>query len=159
MSIVAMSLFIFNLLPLPHTDGSSLLRSLLSLYRSSRRSEGHSHSHSYSHTNGSLPNGANHISSPKLPMSPMKATLSTAAQTAAALQPKAPSINLSRQYELNSDDEDDYDMERGGDTGGGERKKEEAWKRRLRRVIEGGMVGVGALWIAGWAMLSLLRSS
>jgi S2P endopeptidase len=83
----------------------------------------------------------------------MKATLSS---TSAALSSK-PSINLSRQYELNSDDEDDYDAEQGDDRG--DRKKEEGWKRRLRRGIEGGMMGVGAAWIAGWAMLSLLRSS
>jgi S2P endopeptidase len=143
MSIVAFSLFIFNLLPIPYTDGSSLLRHLLSLYTKPRRSDPTSFIYSSSSTS----------SIRSAPNTPMKATLSS---TSAALSSK-PSINLSRQYELNSDDEDDYDAEQGDDRG--DRKKEEGWKRRLRRGIEGGMMGVGAAWIAGWAMLSLLRSS
>lgn len=125
-STVALSLFLFNLLPLPHTDGSSLLRSLLSLKRTSK------------------------LNLPSIPT--LQATLSSSQNGKSS-----PSINLSRQYELNSDDEDEYDEERGH--GGREGKREEAWKRRVRRGVEGGVMGVGMIWAAGWAMLSLLKST
>lgn len=126
MSTVALSLFIFNLLPLPQTDGSSVLRSLFSLKKTNR----------------------NHL----ITIPTLQATLSS------PLSQKAPSINLSRQYELNSDDEDDYDEERGRGVRTGERR-EEAWKRRTRRGVEGTVLGLGAIWAGGWGMLSLLRSS
>jgi len=57
-----------------------------------------------------------------------------------------PRINIFREYELNSDDE-------------GMGRREVAWKRRVRRGIEGGSVGVCVIWAAGWGMLALLRSS
>ena len=56
-----------------------------------------------------------------------------------------------RQYELNSDDEDF------SDEGHGDR--EETWKRRVRRSVEGVVVSILVVWAAGWAMLALLRSS
>jgi S2P endopeptidase len=151
MSTIALSLFLINLLPLPHTDGSSLLRSLLHLYRSRNH----------------------HSSSPPTNTKPLQATLSNGTPSLGLSKP-APSINLSRQYELNSDDEDEYGEEgrgrgRGGGAGGGggggggggvgEGKKEEAWKRRIRRGVEAGMVGLVLAWAAGWGMLALLRSS
>jgi len=63
-----------------------------------------------------------------------------------------PRINIFREYELNSDDEEDYEEEGMG-------RREEAWKRRVRRGIVGGAVGVCVIWAAGWGMLALLRSS
>lgn len=207
MSIVALSLFIFNLLPLPHTDGSSLLRSLLALHRRASR-----HSLNYTATPklgsspaiGSSPSFPNsitapgpstgpisaqgsphpntHARTPSQTLTPLKATLATLATLNQPKSPKpktpikTPSINLSRQYELNSDDEDEY--EEGGrsegregydyeyayeafdyESGGEGRRREEAWKRRLRRSVEGGMMVLGTVWVAGWGMLSLLRSS
>ncbi len=61
-------------------------------------------------------------------------------------------INHFREYELNGDDEEDYAEEGSG-------RREEAWKRRLRRGVEGSLVAVCVIWAAGWGMLALLRSS
>lgn len=38
-------------------------------------------------------------------------------------------------------------------------RREEVWKRRLRRGIESGVMGMAGGWVLGWAMLALLRSS
>ena len=60
-----------------------------------------------------------------------------------------------REYELTDDDDDEEnDLE-----GGGRSRREERWKVRLRKSIEGGMVAVLLGWVAGWCMLALLRSS
>ena len=115
LSMVSFSLFIFNLLPLPLTDGSQLLRALLEYYPSGRQ--------------------------PTLNQRNMQATLSNREYSMAI-----------RQYELNSDDEDD------SDEGNGEHR-EETWKRRVRRSIEFAVIGILGVWVAGWAMLALLRSS
>lgn len=121
-SSIAISLFFFNLLPLPSTDGSHLLRALLSLRQ------------------------------PILQARQWRAAIS---------RPQAhPTINIYREYELDSDSE--ADSERGGDYEGGsmrERSREEVWKRRLRRSVEGVSTALVAIWAAGWAMVALLRSS
>jgi len=68
-----------------------------------------------------------------------------------------PTININpnvyRDYEL-SDDEEMIDEEEGR-VG----RREERWKGRLRKSVEGGMVAVLLGWVAGWCMLALLRSS
>ena len=122
LSSIAISLFFFNLLPLPSTDGSHLLRALLSLRQ------------------------------PILQARQWRAAIS---------RPHAhPTINIYREYELDSDSE--ADSERGGDYESGsmrERSREEVWKRRLRRGVEGVSTALVAIWAAGWAMVALLRSS
>ena len=131
---IALSLFLFNLLPLPKTDGSHLLRSLLSLVRSRRHS---------------VPNPVE---------KPLRARLSSPTRGS---QPRInmPAITINpsvyREYELTDDDDDEEnDLE-----GGGRSRREERWKVRLRKSIEGGMVAVLLGWVAGWCMLALLRSS
>lgn len=75
-----------------------------------------------------------------------------------------PTINIrlasdrSPAYAYNDDIDDIYDSQ-GEEWGGEEDRREEAWKRRLRRGVEGGVLVLGAGWLAGWAMLMLLRSS
>ena len=112
---MAFSLFVYNLLPLPYTDGSQLLRALLA-YSSSK-------------------------TDPSPTRRPMQATLSN-----------HPRINIFREYELNSDDDEDYAED-------GRERREEAWKRRVRRGAEVGVLAVCVVWAAGWGMLALLRSS
>jgi hypothetical protein len=60
-----------------------------------------------------------------------------------------------QQYEYDSDDEYGYGL----DVEDGRGEREQAWKRRLRRGVEGSVMGLAGLWVAGWAMLMLLRSS
>jgi hypothetical protein len=62
-----------------------------------------------------------------------------------------------QQYELGSDSDDGYAYDAEDRSGRGGR--EEAWKKRLRRGMEGGCVVLAVGWVAGWAMLALLRSS
>jgi hypothetical protein len=38
-------------------------------------------------------------------------------------------------------------------------RREDAWKRRVKLVVEGGLTVVLIGWMCGWAMLALLRSS
>ena len=61
-------------------------------------------------------------------------------------------INHFREYELDSDEEEDFAEESSG-------RREEGWKRRLRKGVEGGSIAVCVVWAAGWTMLALLRSS
>jgi len=61
--------------------------------------------------------------------------------------------NIYREYEL-SDDEEMMDEEEGR-----RGRREERWKVRLRKSIEGGTIAVLLGWVAGWCMLALLRSS
>jgi hypothetical protein len=62
-----------------------------------------------------------------------------------------------QQYDLGSDSDDGYPYDTEDISGRGGR--EEAWKKRLRRGIELGCVGLAVGWVAGRAMLALLRSS
>lgn len=136
MSTVALSLFLFNLLPLPYTDGSHLLKAVMSLQTSRQATFS--------------------LRSSVSPNRPLTARPSRSATT--------PTINIrlmpdrTANYAQDSDDELDgrYDTEGGGR---GDDRREEAWKRRLRRTIEGGTMGMAAAWVIGWAMLALLRSS
>jgi S2P endopeptidase len=84
LSSIALSLFFFNLLPLPGTDGSQLLKALLALIK------------------------PRHHASPTPTQKPFQATLSSSARI------NLPTININtyREYEL-SDDEDDGDEEEG----------------------------------------------
>jgi membrane-associated protease RseP (regulator of RpoE activity) len=127
MSNIALSLFFFNLLPLPHTDGSALLASLLRMSKSKKSSQ------------------------TLAPPQSLQATLTSPGGG-------SPRINLDlyKEYELNSDDdEDDEELGRRGTV----RNREVGWRRRLRRAIEVGCVGLGIGWILGWAMVLLLASS
>jgi S2P endopeptidase len=129
MSNVALSLSLFNLIPFPRTDGSILLTSLLHLHR---------------------------VKTPTTPPLPLRTTLSTTGRST----PPNPRINLNayKEYELNSGDEDgDEEDGRGGGVGG--RKKEVGWRRRVKRIVEFGCMGLGVGWALGWGMLGLLRSS
>jgi S2P endopeptidase len=60
-----------------------------------------------------------------------------------------------QQYELPSDDEDGYDMEDHRHAN----SREGVWRKSVRRVVEGASVVMAIGWVAGWAMLALLRSS
>lgn len=62
-----------------------------------------------------------------------------------------------QQYDLGSDSDDGHSYDVQERSGRGSR--EEAWKRRLRRGVEIGCVGLAIGWVTGWAMLALLRSS
>ncbi|WWC97947.1 hypothetical protein V866_004836 [Kwoniella sp. B9012] len=137
-STLSLSLFLFNLLPLPLTDGSQLLESLLE-WRS---------------TVG--PNNS---------MTPLKATINNNNDPS---HPNGndgggPSFKLYREYEMDSDDEEQYvgieselepiDKPRRG------RGKEVGWKRWVRRGIQWFSFSMVGLWGIGWAIVFLLRSS
>lgn len=141
MSTVALSLFLFNLLPLPNTDGSQLLRSFLSSY------------------------------APRtVPTISLRASLSSPATTPSRTGTPAIKIHFdpheheherdAEAYELDTDDEmedDDGDGHHTHEYSGG--RREGLWKRRLRRGVEGVVLVLGVGWVAGWGMLLLLRSS
>lgn len=133
MTTVALSLYLFNLLPLPYTDGSQLLKALLSLQvhqtTVSLRSSSHSRPLTGSNRSATIPTINIRLASDRSPA-----------------------------YAYNDDIDDIYDSQ-GEEWGGEEDRREEAWKRRLRRGVEGGVLVLGAGWLAGWAMLMLLRSS
>lgn len=146
MSTIALSLFLFNLLPLPHTDGSQLLKSALSLY------------------------------APRLPPTiSLRAALSNPGTPGRSGTPAIkihfePHERDAEAYELDTDDElEENDQHHeyggggagggGGGGGGGSGRREGMWKRRVRRGVEGVVLGLGAGWAAGWGMLVLLRSS
>ncbi|KAK8843331.1 hypothetical protein IAR55_006986 [Kwoniella newhampshirensis] len=138
LSTIALSLYFFNLLPVPYTDGSQLLLSLLT-WRS----------------------GRNYAMDAIVPM---QATLMGGSTT------KPRSRSDEREFELDSEDEEELvgiGAGGGGPRGAGERHgggsghggREDVWKRRLRRLIQWGMMVVVFGWIGGWMMLILLRSS
>ncbi|KAK4687294.1 hypothetical protein P7C73_g2820, partial [Tremellales sp. Uapishka_1] len=123
MRMISLSLFLINLLPLPHTDGSHLVSALLSF----------STTPATIHTR------------------PLNAVLNTSVGMVQQ--------HRSREYDTDSEDEMEF-MEEGGNAGrrgiGG---RESAWKRRLRRALEIGLLAVVGGWWMGWGMLALLRSS
>ncbi|WVQ81232.1 hypothetical protein IAT38_003354 [Cryptococcus sp. DSM 104549] len=144
LSTIAFSLFIFNLLPLPSTDGSQLFAALLT-WRSTQRPI------------SSRPMKATlsqALSAPTIPSGPGVSGVSPGGTT--------PSINPYREYELDSEDEEGgvgLVGARGGGEEGTGKKKEDVWRRRVRVGVEWGVAGVCGAWVVGWAMLGLLRSS
>jgi hypothetical protein len=76
-----------------------------------------------------------------------------------------PTINIrhtsAQEYDLGSDSDDGHSYGYGHDVEGrmGRGSREEAWKKRFRRIVEGGSVVMAVGWVAGWTMLALLRSS
>jgi S2P endopeptidase len=129
LSTIALSLFFFNLLPLPHADGSHMLKALMGMMLSRNRADAN------------------------IDQKPFQATLSSPARGS---QPRinTPTLGQLEEFEL-SDDEDGYGAEEGGRKG----VREERWKTRLRKAIEAGMVALVLGWTGGWVMLALLRSS
>ncbi|RXK37883.1 hypothetical protein M231_04882 [Tremella mesenterica] len=121
---ISISLFLFNLLPLPSTDGAHLFRALLSLHHSSK------------------------------PWSPGQPR-----HLQASLGQGQPRINIYREYELADSDSEDYESALGHRDPSGGMRREEVWKRRLRRGVEGMSLGLVVVWTAGWGMVGLLRSS
>jgi S2P endopeptidase len=143
MSTVALSLFLFNLLPLPYTDGSQLLKSLFSLNPKSVKTV----------SLRSPPVSQNR----PLTARPMRASKATTPTISIRFSPISPRSSSGTAYHH---DEDDMDEEGYGmDTRDGSGKREKEWKRRLRRGIEGGVMAMAGGWVLGWAMLALLRSS
>ena len=141
MSTVSLSLFLFNLLPLPYTDGSQLLKALLSLQSKPK-----------SNKTISL------RSPPQIRPLTARATRSSKATTPTInirFNPIASKATSARGYDRD-DDEEGYEMDDTRDVMG---RREEVWKRRLRRGIESGVMGMAGGWVLGWAMLALLRSS
>ena len=136
LSTIALSLFLFNLLPLPHTDGSQLLKALLA--------------------STGTPSMFSLRSSRSHPL--------TRSRSPSRSRPDRPTISIrhtsAQEYDLASDSDDGHSFGYGHDVEGRTRgPREEAWRKRLRRVIEGGSVVMAIGWVAGWAMLALLRSS
>lgn len=142
MSTVSLSLFLFNLLPLPYTDGSQLMKALFSLKPNSTKSRTVS------------------LRSPPLSQNrPL-----TARATRPSSSSTTPTINIrfnhlpGSHHAYDRDDDDEYEMEDGnGRVGQG--RREAVWKRRLRRGVESGVMIMAGGWVLGWAMLALLRSS
>lgn len=133
LTTIALSLFLFNLLPLPHTDGSQLLQALLAI---SPRSSTFSLRGSRSRP------------------------LTTSRRISRTIRPKISIRHASAQeYEYDSDDEHGYGVDYDRDIEADRGPREEAWKRRLRRGVEGGVMVLAGSWVAGWGMLALLRSS
>jgi hypothetical protein len=70
-----------------------------------------------------------------------------------------------QEYDLGSDSDDGgsygYGHGHGHDVESrmGRDSREEVWKKKFRRIVEGGSVVMAIGWVAGWAMLALLRSS
>ncbi|WRT69037.1 uncharacterized protein IL334_006020 [Kwoniella shivajii] len=136
-STISLSLFLFNLLPLPLTDGSQLLVSLLE-WRSIVRPSTSNSSHS------------------------LQATLTQPSESEIRETEGARSdVEVYRQYEIDSDDEIDEEemIGRDNDYSEASTRKDVVWKRWVRRAIQSlSMVLVG-IWAIGWFMLFLLRSS
>lgn len=147
MSTVSLSLFLFNLLPLPYTDGSQLMKALFSL-----KSKSTSKSKTIS------------LRSPPVAQNrPL-----TARATRPSSSATTPTINIrfnplpSSGHRYDREEDDEYEMEDGNgnrDGRDGLGRREEVWKRRLRRGVESGVMIMAAGWVLGWAMLALLRSS
>ncbi|OCF35564.1 hypothetical protein I316_02617 [Kwoniella heveanensis BCC8398] len=153
-STIALSLFFFNLLPLPYTDGSQLLASLAQ-WRSTTGS-----------SPSSRPASARSLQATLTRAPPKSPGYTTAlVEAGAGGGAEGPSIKLYREYELDSDDEDEEAMVGAGEYSGGagsgtrERTKEETWKRRLRISVQWCTMAVMTCWAVGWAMIFLLRSS
>jgi hypothetical protein len=76
-----------------------------------------------------------------------------------------PTINIrytpAQDYDLGSDSDDGQSYGYGHDVEGRMRRgsREQAWNKRFRWIVEGGSVVMAIGWVAGWAMLALLRSS
>ncbi|WVQ93231.1 hypothetical protein IAU59_000296 [Kwoniella sp. CBS 9459] len=163
-STIALSLFFFNLLPLPYTDGSQLLASLAQ-WRST--------------TSGSSRPASARSMQATLTRAPPKspgAESSTGTGTGTSTEGGGPSIKLYREYELDSDVDDDDDEEAMVGASGtgidtetdasaragssyGTRRREEKWKRRLRVSVQWFTLAVAVCWAVGWGMIFLLRSS
>ncbi|WVW79316.1 hypothetical protein I302_101284 [Kwoniella bestiolae CBS 10118] len=128
-STISFSLFLFNLLPLPLTDGSQLLHSLLE-WRSTL--------------------------TPLRPAVPLKATINNGIAD-------GPNIHLYKEYEMDSDAEDEehfIGMESGSAGMGGRRRSKEAvWKRWARRGVQWFSLVMVGFWAVGWGLVFLLRSS
>ncbi|WWC91228.1 uncharacterized protein L201_006170 [Kwoniella dendrophila CBS 6074] len=141
-STISLSLFLFNLLPLPLTDGSQLLNSLLQWQSTVR------------------------------PKSIESVALKGRINNKNDMNGSSANIKLYREYEIDSDEEDDQDEEeryigtnpssrlneRFMEEGRSSRKKK-SWKRWLRRSIQWYTMLIVGLWSLGWGMLFLLRSS
>lgn len=130
-SNIALSLFFFNLLPLPSTDGSAIVQALLSLISSGSTFT---------------------LNNPR----PIRASLMGRSRTPTPTI-TTPTITLYREYELDSDDEGG--AEEGAFRRESTGRREEVWQRRLRRIIDGITTALVVGWAAGWFMLALLRSS
>ncbi|WWD21154.1 hypothetical protein CI109_105637 [Kwoniella shandongensis] len=130
LSTIALSLYLFNLLPLPYTDGSQLLLSLLS-WRSTNPLQ-------------------------SLAVIPMQATLMGSSSPSEGGRYREFELDSEDEEELvgGGGGGRPIGMRGGGGSGVGD-----VWKRRLRRVIVWGMTSVVLGWIGGWTMLLLLRSS
>ncbi|KAK6904319.1 hypothetical protein I203_105129 [Kwoniella mangroviensis CBS 8507] len=135
-STFSLSLFLFNLLPLPLTDGSQLLESLLE-WKS--------------------------VVGPITSTNPLKATIHNNLSGTTNNDGAGPSIKLYREYEMDSDDEEQYigigsELEPIDRPTRG-RGKEVGWKRWIRRGIQWFSLFMVGLWGMGWAIVLLLRSS
>lgn len=118
--MIALSLYLFNMLPLPGTDGSHFLDAILTLRR---------------------------IDPTSLPtQKPLQAILTSPGKS--VTQPLT-----------SYDDHDLSDDEEAFERGGKRNKLEDKWKGRIRKGVEIGMASVVIGWVAGWAILALLRSS
>ncbi|WVQ75524.1 hypothetical protein IAR50_005151 [Cryptococcus sp. DSM 104548] len=129
--MIAFSLFIFNLLPLPYTDGSQLLSSLLQWQSTPR------------------------------PLTSSTRTLQATISSSKPSTEKGKEVKVeAEEYELGSDEEDQVGLSEptSGRAGMGARKTP-LWKRRLRLGVQGYMVTACVVWVLGWGMLLLLRSS
>ncbi|ODN74444.1 hypothetical protein L202_06837 [Cryptococcus amylolentus CBS 6039] len=126
---IAFSLFIFNLLPLPYTDGSQLLSSLLQWHPAPR----------------------------PLTTRTLQATLSSSKP----LTEKSNKIGAeAEEFELGSDEEDQVGLSDVASMRAGMgARKSPLWRRRLKMAVQGYMVVVCVVWVLGWGMLLLLRSS
>ncbi|WVF65566.1 hypothetical protein IAT40_000295 [Kwoniella sp. CBS 6097] len=171
-STIALSLFFFNLLPLPYTDGSQLLTSLAQWRSttgpsSTRPAQARSMQATLTRAPPKSPGATN---TPSTTVAPDTATVSGGGD--------GPSIKLYREYELDSDDDEDEEARIGTGTGTGNGadsflgeggysggagvrgiKEERKWKRRLRVSVQWFTLVVVICWAVGWGMIFLLRSS
>ncbi|WVR09081.1 hypothetical protein IAU60_006142 [Kwoniella sp. DSM 27419] len=138
MSAISLSLFLFNLLPLPYTDGTQLLTAFLQ-WRSVNRP-------AMSDSSSGDPTAP-----PATAPMTMQATLS---------KPSGPSIRFYRDYELDSDDEEaGIGLGASGRSSYSLSREETTSDRAVRTIVQGCSLAVAVGYAAGWAMLLLLRSS
>ncbi|ORX39122.1 hypothetical protein BD324DRAFT_618578, partial [Kockovaella imperatae] len=158
-STISLSLFFFNLLPLPGTDGAHLLTCLLELF--SQRGNRHS-----AHANG-----GGDLDLPLTARLHETSLTSNSARSRAAVQTRdgldRPGMvgqgdleagRAGSDFDSSDDSGDDDDYLSTRHSSRLRQHREGRWQWVVRKGVEWFMISLGVAWIAGWGMIALLRS-